>query len=429
MSSTPKPAALARLALGTTALLAGLAAAPAASAQDNKALLDALVRKGILSSDEATEIGAELAKDAKAPAINAIPGSKNVSRLTITGRVQAQYNLVSNDADNADEAATNSRFSLRRVRLGATADFGPDFRGVISHDLVSNNLDVAYIRWNQSSDLSVDAGFRKVNFGVEENTSSARLPAIERSPVTRFFVEENNGRRLGAGSRRTGVFADGKAGDFFYGAAVTNSERTANPGTAQAGESNQPAFWANGGFKGKTDSLSYTVGASVGYLPEQLTSGAGNFYSTGLNSGSLLVGSLYTDLSFGDVGLLAELLWSENRVGPGANSWGFHILPSYMVNEKLQLVGRYAYLDTDGIGTRPSDVVPGAGNPTLGAPTSFAAFETAQEFYVGLNYLFKGHDVKFSTGVFYATFEDQIGGAGNVKAESVGLRSQMQVNF
>jgi polyhydroxyalkanoate synthesis regulator phasin len=410
-----------RLALGA-ALLAG--SATFAQAQDSGPLIDALVRKGILTDQEGEELRAELIRDFTSTGAGKYDSSSNLTRLVVTGRVQAQFNTVSNEADNATEAPTNSRFILRRVRIGATADFGANFRGVISHDLVANNLDVAYIRWLQSPDLSFDAGFRKVNFGYEENTSSARLPAIERSPVTRFFVEENNGRRLGAGARRTGVFADGKAGDFFYGAAVTNSERTANPGAAQVGESNQPAFWLNGGLKGKTDSLSYTVGASAGYLPEQVAGGAGTLYATGLNSGSLLVTNLYTDLTFGKAGLLAELLWSDNEAGVGANSWGFHVVPSYMLSDKLQLVGRYSYLDTDGIATRPGDVVPGAGNP-VGNP----GFETVSELYAGFNYLFKGHDVKFSAGVFYASFDDQIGGAGNVKAESVGLRSQMQVNF
>jgi hypothetical protein len=395
-----------------------------ASAQDSGALLDALVKKGILTDQEAEDIRVDLSRDYAMTNINAAPGSRNVSKLAITGRVQAQYNLVDNDADNAVAAATNSRFSLRRVRLGATADFGPAFRGVISYDMVANNLDVGYIRWNQSPDLSIDAGFRKVNFGYEENTSSSRLPAIERSPVTRFFVESNNGRRLGAGSRRTGVFADGKSGDFFYGAAVTNLEREANPNTAQTGDASQPALWANGGFKGKSENTSHTVGASFGYLPEQITSGTGSIYGTGLNSGALLVASLYGDVTVGNLGVTGELLWSDNDAGVGANSWGFHVIPTYNLSEQLQLVARLAYLDTDGIATRPGDVVPGAGNP-VGNP----GFETVTEIYGGINYFFKGNDVKFSAGLFYANFEDQIGGAGNVEAQSVGLRSQMQVNF
>lgn len=403
-----------------------------AQAQADSPLIDALVRKGILSTEEAIELRAELNREAKASKqVLSVPGSKNVSKLAISGRVQAQYNLVDNDADNASAAVTNSRFSLRRVRLGATADLGKDFRGVLSYDMASNNLDVGYIRWNQSSELSVDVGFRKVNFGYEENTSSSRLPAIERSPVTRFFVEENNGRRLGAGARRTGVFADGKVGNAFYGAAATNVERTANPGTGQVGDSNQVALWVNGGLKGKSENTSYTTGVSLGYLPEQVrsasTSAVGVITPPAVIPGALLVASVYGDVTIGNMGLTGELLWSDNDAGAGANSWGFHVIPTYNLSEKLQLVARLAYLDTDGIGTRPSDVVPGAGNAAVGLFTP--GFETVTEIYGGMNYLFMGNDVKFSAGLFYANFEDQIGGAGNVEAQSIGLRSQMQVNF
>lgn len=405
---------LTRLALGA-AVIAG--ASTFAQAQENAPLIDALVRKGILSSEEATELRSELSAEAKKAPVYVGPGSNKVSRLALTGRVQAQFNLVNNESDNVDVASTNSRFSLRRVRLGATADFGSDFRGVISYDLVANNLDVAYVRWNESSDLSIDVGFRKVNFGYEENTSSSRLPAIERSPVTRFFVEENNGRRLGGGSRRAGVFADGKAGDLFYGAAVTNLERQANPGTAQIADASQPALWVNGGLRGRKENSTHTVGASLGYLPEQIVAGV-------LTGGALLVTSVYSDFSFGNAGLVAEVLWSENDSGAGANSWGFHLIPIYDLSKKLQFAGRFSFLDTDGIGTRPGDVVPGAGNPA-GNP----GFESVTEVYCGLNYFIKGNDVKLSTGLFYARFDDQIGGAGDVSAASVGLRSQMQVNF
>lgn len=396
-----------------------------ASAQDSGALLDALVKKGILSDQEAEEVRADLSRDfASALPKSAGPGSKEVTKLTITGRVQAQYNLVDNDADNvtaAQEPATTGRFSLRRVRLGANADFGPNFRGVISYDMVANNLVDGYIRWIKSSDITVDAGFRKVNFGMEENTSSSRLPAIERSPVTRFFVEANNGRRLGAGSRRTGVFLDGKSGDFFYGTAVTNVEREANPNTAQVGGASQPALWANGGIKGKTDSLSYTTGVSLGYLPEQVTSGAA---VPAIVPGSLFVASVYGDVKMGSLGFAGEFLWSDNDAGLGSNSWGVTFIPTYDLSKQLQIVGRLSHLDTDGIGTRVSDVVPGAinagGNP---------GFETVDEFYLGMNYFFKGNDVKFSAGFFHAVFEDQVGGAGNVEATATGLRTQMQINF
>ena len=58
----------------------------------------------------------------------------------------------------------------------------------------------------------IDAGFNKAPFDYEEVTSSGSLKAIERSPVTRYFDEPNNGRRLGAASYRTGLYAERHAG-------------------------------------------------------------------------------------------------------------------------------------------------------------------------------------------------------------------------
>ena len=368
--------------------------------------------KGILTSEEAKNIVAE----SKVPA-SGITNSRNVSKLTITGRVQAQYNMIANAATNATEAANSSRFSLRRVRLGATADFGKYFRGVISYDMVTNNLADTFIRWNQSPDFSVDAGFRKVNFGMEEVASASRLPAIERSPATRFFVEPNNGRRLGAGSRRNGVFADGKSGDFFYGAAVTNLEREANPNTPQAGGASQPAVWLNGGIKGNSVAFSHTLGLSFGYLPEQVINGVPT-------NSALLVSSLYGGFTAGSFSLNGEFLWSDNDAGAGANSWGVTVIPTFDLSKQLQLVARVSHLNTDGIGTRTSDVVPGAVSPG-GNP----AFETVNEIYGGFNYFIKGNYLKFSAGIFHAIFEDQLNGLGDAEATATGLRTQMQMNF
>ena len=57
------------------------------------------------------------------------------------------------------------------------------------------------------------------------------LKSIERSGVTRYFVEANNGRRLGAASYRIGAFLDGKKEinkelNLVYSAAVTDPERS-----------------------------------------------------------------------------------------------------------------------------------------------------------------------------------------------------------
>jgi hypothetical protein len=389
-------------------------AAPLASAQDNAALINALIQKGILTQAEAQQIQQEVKQ---ATPVVSVPGSRNVTRLSLTGRIQAQYETFSTDADHTGDPVSTNAFNIRRLRLGARADFGKDFAGIVSYDFASNNLDVGYVRWTQSPDLTLDAGFRKVTFGFEENTSSAALKAIERSPTTRFFVEGNNGRRLGAGSRRTGIFADGKSGDFFFGAAVTNSNRQDNPSRQSAG--NDLALWANAGLRGKAGDTAYTLGASIGWLPEQRQ-------NTGalVSADELLVTSLYGNVAAGKAGLTAELLWSDNARGPGYHSWGFYLQPTYSVTKAFELVGRYSYLDTDGLGTSISDVLPGVANPATAAN-----FDRVSEFYFGGNHYFRGNDVKFSAGLLYALFDEQVGGAGIIKASTIGLRTQMQVNF
>jgi hypothetical protein len=391
---------------GLISLTSATLVAATAQAQDAKAILDALVQKGVLTSQEASQIAA----DAKAPVV-AIPGSRNVSRLAINGRIQTQFNYVEGNAEGATDPVSSADFVMRRVLLGATADFGSDFRGVFSYDFAAGSFDAAFVRWNQSKDLSVDFGLSKVNMGIEENTSSGRLPAIERSPVTRYFVENpSNNSRLGAGSYHVGVFANGKSGGFFYGAAITNPERSDISATVV---NNQLAYWANLGYSGKTESVSYTLGASFGLIPEFTGNGA-----------SLFISSYYGTLTAGAFGLTGEFLWSDYELGNGSNGWGVNVIPTFDLNKNLQLAARFSYLDTDGRGALPSTVVPRAQN--VG---NTVRFDQVTEVYGGINYFFKGHDVKLSAGLFWADFNDRVSASGATGVSYTGLRSQMQVNF
>jgi len=74
-------------------------------------------------------------------------------------------------------------------------------------------------------------------------------------------VESNNGRRLGAGSYRTGVYLGGADSGFTYTVAVTNSERdefsslngNSDPGVQGSGTAanNTPSLWGNVGYGDK----------------------------------------------------------------------------------------------------------------------------------------------------------------------------------
>lgn len=425
---------------------AGLCAT--ASAQDSGALLEALVRKGILSDQEAEDIRADLSRDYALTNINVTPTGRAVSRISLSGRVQAQFDHLATDNDVDADPSSINHFFLRRVYLGARASFGPHFSGNLVYDFAGSRFDAAVIEYAPNSDLTVGAGLRKVDFGYEERTSSTRLKAIERSGITRYFVEDNNGRRLGAGAHRVGVFANGKvAENFFYGAAVTNPERASTAALSAAtgnANNNNFAYWANAGYKAPVSAkVPFTTGAGFGFLPDQggfsnARSSAGANTITGPVTGNhLWVGSVYADVTLGRFGVSAEYFVSGNENGAyranstngttvlgnqDADSSGYYIQPTFAVTEKLELVARYSYTDTDGRGI-------GVGDGVRNAASTVNNYNTLTDYYFGFNYYFKGTDVKFSAGYVYGLGEDRLTAGGNRESEVTGIRSQVQVVF
>lgn len=407
------------------ATLAALCTAGAVVAQDSGALLEALVRKGILSDQEAEDIRADLVRDASMPPATAVGGSNFTTRLRLSGRLQTQYTHLNTDIANAADPAPTNHFFLRRVYVTLRADLGADWNTNITYDFAGGFFDAAWVQYRQGNH-TFDLGLRKVNLGYEERISSGSLKAIERSGVTRYFVEENNGRRLGAGSYRVGVFADGRQGSFFYGGAITNPERAVSfSSSAGAGNSgtNQLAYWGNAGFSGKLPDGSFTVGAAAGLLPDQ--GGRASAAPFGVGTGNdLTVYSLFGDVTLGRFQVAAEYLAADVERGVSATRdatpWGYWVQPSFLVTDKLELTGRYSYLDSDGRGVNLSDGV--RSSPSGGT------MDKLTETYLGLTYFLKGNDLKFQLGYVHGRSKDTITG-GAAKAETNGVRSQMQLNF
>ncbi len=408
--------------------------ASVALAQDNKALLDALVKKGILTQDEATQIGSEVAQgQTMTPVVTGT--STYLKKITFDGRVQTQFadigTTVNNAAPSAHPPATE-HFMLRRVYLGATADLGDGFSGVINYDFANLSFDKAYIEWTQSNAFVVDVGLRKVPFGYEENLSSGVLKAIERSPSTRYFDESNNGRRLGAGAYHLGVYVGGtEDSGIFYNLAITNPERdefstgntavNSTPGVNNSGAStdNNLAYWGNLGYGTKWSTGSVKGGIEGGYLPDQ--GGPGAVTGTGDN---LQVYGAFVDATFGDFNLAGEAQGAKDPQGASAlheaKPHGYWIQPSYMFTKKFEGVLRYSYIDSDGRGINLSDGIKYA--------PSGGTMNKMDELYLGGNWYIKGNDVKLQAGYIIGQSEDTVTG-GTAKAKTDGFRSQMQLCF
>lgn len=420
-----------RQTLSLSAFTLGALAAPVA-AQDSGALLDALVRKGILTMQESEDIRAELVRDNNTIPAKAVGGGKNTDRLSVGMRAQVQYAHLDTDIKGpaVDPVPTNHSF-LRRMYLTLKAGVGGDWGATVTYDLAAGSYDDAIIEWKPTPELQFNFGLRKVNVANEERASSGDIRAIERSSVTRYFVESNNGRRLGAASYRIGAFLDGRkplnTSDtlaFVYSAAITTPER-AETFTQAAGvgdaTNNNFAYWANTGISGKFANTGvWTTGVGVGILPDQ-----GGPSNTNLGRGfDLNLYSVYFNLSGPRWGLMAEYLTADIDRGVNATTdakpKGFYIQPTLLLTETIELVARYAWLDTDGRGVTLSDII-------RSAPTA-ATMNKSTEWFGGVNFYLRGNDLKLQVGGVYGKTKETVTGAF-AEADTVGVRSQMQIQF
>ncbi len=420
------------------AFLAGLLAVTATlPAQDNSTLLNLLVRKGILSDQEADDLRADLAKENSA-ALVTTSKTNNLEKLSLTMRMQTQFVDLDTDAGGSVANPANiQHFFQRRIYFGVRAQFSANWSSYLNYDFAGSTFDQATITWKPSERFVLDLGLRKVPFGYDEwSISSGALKSIERSTVTRFFVESNNGRRLGAGSYHQGVFLGGTSdsGEWTYNVAVTNPERgedavAAVPGVGNA-TNNNFAYWANVGYTkkfGPTLLNSFKVGVSAGLLPDQ-----GGPTNASLGRGyDLSVYSAYADLYAGPYSVVAEYYWANNERGASltqdAKPTGFWIQPSYRIGA-FEPVVRYSFADSDGRGIVPGDLVRSSPNPAA------LTFDHLAEWYAGVNWYLVGndlkHEVKFQLGYIHAESTHRLTGAATVDHLTTdGVRSQMQVNF
>ncbi len=401
-----------------------LLASAAVQAQDSS-LINLLLKKGIVSDQEAEDLRADLAKETAAAQVTT-SGSPNLSKLVISGRIQAQYvNLGTDISGTAADPASVNHFFLRRVYVGIKPTFFNNWSAFLNYDFAGSTFDAAYIEKIFSPSLTLQAGFKKAPIGYEEYfLSSGALKSIERSPVTRFFVESNNGRRLGAGSYRQGVWASGKQGAFTWELAITNPERDESAaGVTSTGSAatNTLSYWGNVGYSKTFANASIVkVGASYGFLPDQggRTLGAGN---------NLSVWSTYADFRSGNFSLMGEYFGSDNQQGASAtansHSWGYWVQPSYRLGA-FEPVLRYTYVDSDGRGVQISDGIRSA--------PSGGTMDKLTELFAGVNWYLVGneakHEVKLQAGYIYGESKDTLTG-GPAKAKTQGVRSQLQVNF
>lgn len=337
-------------------LVAG--AVVAANAQD-KALLETLVKKGMLTQQEA----AQIAKDSVA----VTPATKSTKSIKIFGGGQGWYSWGKNSVKSGTNSfAQTSGFTLRYVKLGVEADVGGGWSAEVVTDfgieganknyldkvVASKKIDLDYING------TLQLGLRKVNMGYEQNMDDFGQLAIERSVATYFFTRDK-GKNFG--SRTVGAFWDGnitQVDGLYYGLAVTSgvSEDGSQNFVTNAQNSSALSFWANAGYKNvadiKGEILSYDAGINFGYAPQGMTAYTQKGSVWGINP--------YATANWRGLTLIGEFFlqqaedYAPGRNGVGRTPLGANFTAAYKMDigewGALEPVFRGSYVTTNGTG-------------------------------------------------------------------------------
>ena len=251
-----------RIAIAVAAVCASLSM-PAA-ANENKAMLDLMLKKGVISQkdyDEFMEANKEADenkafKDSRidkdvSTAIKDIQkrqtdgsvkengfGFKSKdgnSELNITGRLHFDGRLLDGDWGEAypdrDSGALSDRFSVRRARIGATGVFNKNINYEVVTNLVGSNsnlLDTAWANYNFKPEAQIRVGRFKQPFGLETLMSSNNIGYMERSYQDQiapgkqlgvmFHGEQPNSLTYAASAYQTGFdSASAQGGPEFAG--------------------------------------------------------------------------------------------------------------------------------------------------------------------------------------------------------------------
>jgi phosphate-selective porin OprO/OprP len=322
-----------------------------------------------------------------------------VQRVLFTGRFQHEFATVGADQGDHDEWNTR-RFRIgprvtlfRTVTLHAEAELNPQ-----EIDPLYVRLTDAYIQWSSSGRLVVTAGKHGMPFTMDGATSSRDLLTIDRSNLTNniWFSQEY----------LPGLSVSGRTAPWVY-----------RLGVYSAGRANKEFGNFNGGAA-MLAVVGYDFGKSLG-LREALL--AANYVHQTDDPDNTFTRQLQNIVS---INLRVETdRWgvrTDVSTATGAfrqsDVWGLMAMPYVNLTEKLQVIGRYTFLESDDpngvqLATYENRVVPGRG-------------DIYNEVYLGANYFFYGHRLKLQTGVQIADMEDRAGDGGEYSGVSwtTGLR-------
>jgi hypothetical protein len=412
-------------------LIAAAAITSVSAFAQDKATLDLLVKKGLITAEERAKTLDEAAKARSASGLNKVfVKEDNAKRLTFSGRVQTQWESIGYSETTASGTVNGidtNNVLMRRAYLGFKADIGEGVSAELVYNFADNSdastgtvragaFDKA-IFTHDSSMGTFNLGYQKVQWGLEENTSSSKLFTVERSLVTRYWAEAENGRRTGFGARHVGLHYSNKlaldaAGTLEYGAALVNAKQGYNTTGI-----NDFGTYANVAYTYKiNDNNKHTVGVNWGKNAD--VAAAGTITNFGGSLDEISGFNPYFKSQFDKFVIQGEMQTTKvdqknaaaaNIGGAERDPTGYNLILAYKFTDAIEGVVRYSYLDTDGRGIRASDGFRDTvmTNAATGASMS-GTYNKANSYYVGVNYYFVDHNAKICFGYEKGQLKDTI---------------------
>lgn len=401
-------------------------------AQD-RALLETLVKKGMLTQQEATQIAKE--------SVAVKPNSKTTKSIKVFGGVQGWFKWADNHiTEGTGSLEEISGFELRYVKVGMEADvahgwkaalvmdFGSegDKRNYLDKVVISKKIDIDYV----NGELQI--GLKKTNMGVEQVMDDFGLLAIDRSAATNFFTHagaSKTGDLKCFGSRTIGVFWDGEIPQvegLYYGAAITSEITEGSTGIINNINANSGlSYYVSIGYKNVIalggESTDYDFGINAGYASKgfERTIGSETDKSEvwGVNP--------YLKLRRGGLSVVAEMFYQSVEKGKSANESASPLGGNFILAYKIDVdetigaiepVLRLSYVTADTMGVAVT-----ADNKTY-------CFNEAKTVYIGFNW-YTTDAIKTSFGYEYGSYEGGTNPATANKLQNNTVLAQLQVVF
>lgn len=378
-------------------------------ADSNDALLNLLIKKGVITEAEAAAVTAELdAGDGQE--VETTPDTKRIElsakgdetvQIRFSGRMHFQYDNLRSDY-NGRQDSTN-HFYFRRLFLGVEVELenGTYAESVFNFADDEFAIDQAFFGHAINQHLDVQVGYQKVPFGLEETDSSARIPTIERSSANRFLAND-----IDFSSRHAGIHTVGTIGrGFNYALAVVNGAQ--GEGSRLLGRSeanNDPAVFA----RVQWESNGLTVGLDGGQQSNNAVTGEDVTAFTG-----------YANYRVTDWNLLGEYFSADMNAAGDARGYALRV--AYRIKQ-FEPVVRFAHLETEDFVIDVPELIRRGPEPGSAFDTIPAGDNELSSFYLGLNY-HHSPAVKIMSGYEIADGEAQNGDDYEVD----GFRARVQL--